>query len=98
MWEKNAAKSKDHWLEVHEPDQKPLGGHWWNAVVKWDGCIHLHHAGNVPFRDDFGYADGTRDKGACDDYFHICELDDLIARLQALKAAALEHFGPDWPR
>jgi len=32
-----------------------------------------------------------------EDYIHICDLDGIILRLQALKAEALKHFGKDWP-
>ena len=28
---------------------------------------------------------------------HICDLDDHIARLQALRAAVVQHFGEGWP-
>ena len=28
---------------------------------------------------------------------HVCELDDFIARLQALRAMAIGYFGEDWP-
>jgi hypothetical protein len=80
------------WLEVADPDG------WYEAVVKWDGCIHFHHAGNVPFRDDFGHSTTARDKHACDDYIHLCDLDDMIARLQALREVAVGYFGETWPR
>ena len=41
--------------------------------------------------------DGPRDQQAVDDYIHICDLDDMIDRLVALKNKALRHFGT-WPQ
>lgn len=93
IWEVIPERTQEHWLEVRDPDG------WWEAVVKWDGCIHLHHAGNVPFDKEHGdsqSSEAERDKSACDDYIHLCDIDDAIARLQALKQMALAHFG-NWP-
>lgn len=58
---------------------------WCKASVKWDGCIHFDKFYNAP------YPDGERE------YMHICDLDDLIKRLQALKLEAQKHFGDKWP-
>ena len=99
LWEKISAKSHASWLELRDPCQEVGSTHyWWCADVRFDGCVTLFNAGNVPFGDAYGHASDQRDHPACDDSFHICDIDDLIARLQALKTAALEHFGPDWPR
>jgi hypothetical protein len=57
---------------------------WWDATVKPDGCIDIHRYFNAPGEDA--------------DDLHICDLDGLIARLQALKLEAAKHFGPEWPR
>lgn len=58
---------------------------WRDAYVKWDGCIGYTRHFNQPNGD-----------GDSDD-IHICDLDDEIARLQALKELALKHFGANWP-
>lgn len=98
MWEKVAEKSESHWLQLREPCPEPGKDYTWHeAIVKWDGCVHFHQAGNIPFDEHYGRSDKERPHPAVDDYIHICDVDDMIARLQALKAAALEHFGPDWP-
>lgn len=51
--------------------------------VRNDGCVHLRRYYSVDDEDS--------------DYIHICDLDAMIEKLQAVKAAALEHFGEDWP-
>lgn len=55
--------------------------YWWYASVKWDGCIELIHRHNDPTGDD-------------KDQMHICDIDDMIATLQALKAEAKKVLGP----
>ena len=92
QWTPIPGKSTDFWFEVRDPDG------WYEAVVKWDGCIHFYQAGNDPFDDENGHSDSERSKEACDDYIHICDIDGHIERLIALKEAALKHFGPTWPR
>lgn len=56
------------------------------ALVKWDGCVHLHHVQPG--------ASKTLDES---DYLHICDLDDFIARLQELRTLAEAKFG-EWPQ
>ena len=92
-WEQRPDKTSDHLvLHLRDPDG------WYEAMVKWDGCIHFYQAGNVPFDATFGQSEGPRDESACDDYIHICDLDDFIARLAALRDAARAHFGEkEWP-
>ncbi len=88
-WQKAGARSMPHWLELQAPDG------WWYAALKSDGCIHLYHAGNDPFGGEYG-GPGRTDHD-CDDYLHICDLNELIERLQALREKAREHFGDGWP-
>lgn len=84
-WIKNVAGiQEDYWCDFIDPEG------WYKAAVKWDGCIHYDSATNVPF----GIPDRRTDS---DCYWHICDIDHEIERLQALKEAALEHFGM-WPR
>lgn len=82
-----------HWCDFIDPEG------WYHASVKWDGCIHFSHVFNTPnyIEPWKSEAKGKEDKEVSD-YYHICDIDYLIERLQALKAAALEHFGKDWPR
>lgn len=89
----------DAWLDIMWQEESDDGDdHWTQASVKFDGCIHFSQAGNVPFGKDYGYHGDSkeRDKSACDGYFHICDLDDMIKKLQELKKKAVEHFGEGW--
>jgi len=81
MWEVIPDKTKEHWLEVKDPEG------WWSAVVKKDGCVHLNRYYGSPMSDQ--NENET-------DYIHICDIDDAIERLKALKQMALAHFG-EWP-
>lgn len=75
-----------HWIDLIDPEG------WYKASVKWDGCVHFRRAYNLPYPHPEG------DDDAFEDYIHICDLDEFIARLQALKQKAIEHFGGDWPQ
>ncbi len=84
----------DDW-KIAEKDWREEGPYWvrftdtgsiktchWEATVKWDGCIELitrYNAGDDP--EDAGQ-------------IHLCDLDQMIARLQSLKAAAKAVLGP----
>lgn len=79
-WVVNEAKTEAHWLEVNE------GVHSSNrmeAVVRFDGCVHLYGCD----------ADGKRE-----DYMHICDLDRFIELVMDLKTKAQKHFGKEWPK
>ena len=81
MWEVVEEKTKEHWLEVKDPEG------WYYAIVRFDGCIHFNRCYNEPesFNDSMT------------NYLHICDIDEIINRLQELKKAALKHFGENWP-
>lgn len=98
MWKNDPnGKIEKHWLDVVSADiEDEEDYHWWHATVKWDGCIHLDHAGNFPFSKEDGLSNEKRATEACDDYIHICDLDDYIKRLIALRDFAEKHFGEDW--
>jgi len=73
-----------HWNIVEKQDhflsaKDPDG--WYSASVKWDGCIDFTRYFNEP-------------NGEMKDSIHICDIDDMIARLQALKQLCIENsFG-----
>ena len=79
-------KAEPHHLSVQDPDG------WYEADVKWDGCIHFHQYSNVPLPRK------VNNKEQLHDYLHICDIDDIIKRLTQLKAVAQQHFGKDWPK
>lgn len=76
-------KANEHLLTLIEPNQ------WYRADIKWDGCVHFYRSHNGAQLDAIGSLENI-------DYIHICEIDDMIMRLQELKRMALEHFGNDW--
>lgn len=78
-------KTEPHWLELVDPEG------WYHAIVKFDGCIHFNRYCNIPIHE---LQPGQE---ADIDYLHICDLDDTIARLQALRDIAKAHFGEKWP-
>lgn len=53
-----------------------------DAAVKWDGCVNLWRT-----------YDGPKER----DYIHICDLDEYIEQLIALRDAAKAHFKDNWP-
>lgn len=72
--------SQPHYLELE--DLKFIHTNAWpkkSATVKWDGCIHLFEI-NSPV-DEEGQ------------YWHICDINEMIARLTELRDKAREHFG-----
>lgn len=60
------------------------------ASVKKYGCINLWECGG----HSFPIVD--RDSESVD-YRHICEIDEEIRMLEALRDAAKQHFGDEWP-
>jgi len=78
-------KTTEAWLELELRD-----GANGNEVpsykieVRSDGCIHLRR-----------YYNGGYDEP---DYLHICDIDEVIELLQAVKEKAEEHFGKEWKR
>ena len=78
-WDILLDESRPSWLEVRDPEG------WRSAVVKFDGCIHYYRYFNTPQGMD-PKQDEERN------YLHICDIDEEIARLQALKATAQRWF------
>ena len=78
--------AESHWVDVMSEWEED-DSHWWHASIKWEGCIHLNHAGNSPFNK---YQPHTKKEDQ--DYFHICDLSAHIKKLQALEKFAKEYF------
>lgn len=100
MWiDKPRGTKEEHWIDLIWVDNNDLTC-WWNECsVKWDGCIHYSKAGNIPFELGLDSNSKNREEaGACDDYIHICDIDDLINKLLELKKVAQAHFKDkeDW--
>jgi hypothetical protein len=68
---------------------------WWDVFVKFDGCVHIRAYSNAARDDQHKLPSPLREDST--DYMHICDLDEFIAGLQALRAAAVQHFGEGWP-
>jgi len=86
----DTAIAESHWLDFRDKEG------WWSGFIKWDGCMELYKYANNPLEPgQLQRTDATRD--ACDDGMHICDIDDMIERLQSLKRLAIEHFGY-WPQ
>lgn len=90
--DKPGGTKASHWIDlIGETDEQ--GYYWWKAYVKWDGCVQIDCAFNVPF----GIDGRDKDHMAQEDGMHICDLDEFIERLIKLRDAAKGHFGKDWP-
>jgi hypothetical protein len=75
-------KENEWLLTLIEPHQ------WYRADVKWDGCVHFYRSYNGAQLDAIGSLEDI-------DYLHICDIDDMIMRLQELKKIATLHFNND---
>ena len=62
---------------------------WYSVRIKWDGCVELIRYHNRPF---FAENPDPQDVNR----LHICDLDDFIERLQALRQEGVAYFGEDW--
>lgn len=83
------------WIEViYLSKEDSIDEYWSYASVKWDGCINYSQAGNIPYSKECGLPDDTkRDKnGACDDYIHICDIDEIIEKLTKLRDILNDRF------
>lgn len=88
IWHKTEAEEYHFDADWLEPG---AGGVWYDAHVKWDGCIEFRRYFNEP-------RDLQTDKPTdMVDHIHICDLDKMIEQLNQLKGKAKEHFGEEWP-
>lgn len=76
--------------EVLEPDGSWRPLYSYHASVKFDGCVEYNEYANGY---EWGHQCSGEDCECCLEVLHICDIDAMIARLQALKDAAREHFG-----
>jgi len=81
LWKVDQEWASEFLLEIKDPEG------WYRAAVRYDGCIDLYRYFNTPVG-----LDPENDREMTDD-IHICDIDDFIARLQALKQEAHKHFG-----
>ena len=65
-------EAKSHWLSLAS-EVGDDGLHWWSASVKWDGCVEIHRAHNVPF----GLPDREKNRMAMTSDLHVCDLDEI---------------------
>lgn len=55
------------------------------VTLKWDGCIDYFVGAN-------GVKPSEDSKNENTDYIHICDIDDMIKKLQAIKEYGKKHF------
>ena len=77
VWKVHA--ESEYLLTLLEPNQ------WFRADIKWDGCVHFYRSHNNTPLDIIKDLQNV-------DYIHICDIDDMILRLQELKRLATAHF------
>jgi hypothetical protein len=95
MWQDKPNGTKaSHWIDLiadvdvcTDASGKKEPCWWYEAAIKFDGCIHIRTAFNSPFP--------KQDEDQ--EYYHICDIDKQIELLQQLRLAAKAHFGDDWP-
>lgn len=81
-WKVHKADSAISEIRAYMPGEYDY--YWMMASVKWDGCVDLYMAGNVPFDSKYGEPYSNRDEAACDSYIHICNIPETIKDLSAL--------------
>lgn len=62
-----------------------------SVSFKWDGCINYHKYENGYTVDD----EYSEDRNKTSQYIHICDINDMIEKLQEIKKIAEEHFSKD---
>lgn len=80
QWEVISKKSSGYTLEIKDPEG------WRSARVRWDGCVHYYRYFNTPLGMD------AKNDNEENNYIHICDIDEEIARLQSLKRLATNWF------
>jgi hypothetical protein len=96
-------KAEDYWLEmvgnkngcvIYENGSK-IGRPMWtiHVVAKWDGCVDYRQYSNG-YEYDHKCGDDCQ---CCEDYIHICDVDNFIDVLKSIKEQAVKNYG-EWPR
>lgn len=86
-WDIDTEKTVDHWLEVMGKEE--YGDRWWGGRAKWDGCVQINRAFNVPFPITHEHPQGV-------DGLHICDLDEFIEMLLELREMGRKHFNNEY--
>jgi hypothetical protein len=81
--------SSEHHLQLRDESG------WHSATAKWDGCVDLWKYSNVPLDSRTNKPEDEHREML--DYIHYCNIDEEIARLQALKKIATEYFSQHGP-
>jgi len=83
LWEVKGGSDEEGWIALRSPEGMFM------AVVQGGGCTRLH----------INYLPGDFEDWAPNvsgEHIHICEVEDLIARLQDLVRIAKEQFKEDF--
>lgn len=59
------------------------------VTLKWDGCIVYRKAWN-------GFKPNEDETGENTNYIHICDIDEMIAKLESLKRIGAKHFDNEY--
>lgn len=81
LWEVDKQDTNEYVLHLGDPND------WHKAIVKRDGCVDFIQSFNNPLSS-------ARSQDI--DYIHVCDLEDLIKRLQEIQKKAVAHFGEHW--
>ncbi len=84
LWKEIPDEGTDYYLVLRDPDN------YYEARIKYDGCFEFVRAHNEPLPEQ---SDPT---SQMIDQIHICDVDDLIARLRELKRVAFAKFGSEF--
>ena len=83
FWQEVAEEGNDYYLVLRDAD------HYYEARIKYDGCFEFVRAHNEPLPEL------PEPTSQMIDQIHICDVDDMIARLQELKRLAFVKFGSE---
>ena len=94
-WKTIKEKTTEFWLELKGDDgsrniygKKETPIYPYHAICKFDGCVDLRTYANG-YSYDHECKDGCQ---CCEDYIHICDLDQFIKDLQDLSKKAKEFY------
>ena len=79
LWEISEKGKDDAWIKLRNGGEYPDA--YYRATAEMFGCVEFYRIHNGADWDD---------ENAMIDYIHICSIDDMISRLQALKRIVAE--------